>query len=221
MRTYRQPFTGEYPITQKYGEIIPGVTYNGKPHTGIDYACPYGTPILASSDGVVMFSGADVTGYGTMIIILHTADRATLYAHLSGTCVYLNQRVKQGEIIGYSGSSGNSTGAHLHFEARTKWNNWETHFDPALLPLMTVDDTIHTEQTIEPLTEGICEVCCLEAWVRDWDTVTRQYTVYQGERVYAFADVKMQNGLPYYFIGAGRCIAQYDVDGTQIIRKVE
>ena len=44
--SYRQPFVGDYPITQKYGEIIPGVTLNGKPHTGIDYGCPMHTKIL-------------------------------------------------------------------------------------------------------------------------------------------------------------------------------
>ena len=71
------------------------------------------------------------------------------------------------------------------------------------------------------MTEGVCEVCCSAAFVRDWETVTRQYMVYEGEKLYIFPDVKMQNGLPFYFIGANRCIAQYDVDGTQIIRKVE
>ena len=217
MRTYRQPFTGEYPITQGYGETIT----DPKGHTGIDYGCPYGTPILASSDGIVMFAGWDNTGYGNCVIIMHTADCATLYAHLSSISVWNNQKVHQGDVIGYSGSTGNSTGAHLHFEARTKWNDYDSNFDPMLLPLMTVDDSLHTEQKIEPLTEGVCEVCCSAAFVRDWSTVTRQYMVYEGEKLYIFPDVKMQNGLPFYFIGANRCIAQYDVDGTQIIRKVE
>lgn len=147
MTTYRQPFKGEYPITQKYGEVIPGVTYNNQPHTGIDYGCPMNTPILASADGIVMFAGVDNTGYGTMVIIMHKADKSTLYAHLSATCVWENQKVKQGDVIGYSGTSGNAKGPHLHFEARTKWNDWKTHFDPMLLPLMTVDNVHHTERT--------------------------------------------------------------------------
>ena len=145
MRTYRQPFVGEYPITQGYGETIT----DPKGHTGIDYGCPYGTPILASSDGIVMFAGWDNTGYGNCVIIMHTADCATLYAHLSSISVWNNQKVHQGDVIGYSGSTGNSTGAHLHFEARTKWNDYKTHFDPMLLPLMTVDDTFHTERTLK------------------------------------------------------------------------
>lgn len=144
---YRQPFSGEYPITQKYGEIIPGVTYKELPHTGIDYSCPVGTPILASADGIVMKADWDVNGYGRCVIILHDATHATLYAHLSEIKVYVNQKVKQGDVIGLSGSSGNSTGPHLHFEARKTWNNYKTHFDPALLPLMCmVDAPSYTER---------------------------------------------------------------------------
>lgn len=149
MITFRQPFQGEYPITQKYGEIIPGVTFQGKPHSGIDYGCPMNTPVLASAGGTVIFAGADTTGYGMMVIILHKADRATLYAHLSSIAVYTNQKVQQGDIIGYSGISGNATGPHLHFEARTKWNDYRTHFDPMSLPLMAVDDSAETSKNFD------------------------------------------------------------------------
>ena len=146
MITFRQPFSGEFPITQKYGEVIPGVTYKGLPHTGIDYGCPTGTPILASADGIVMKADWDINGYGRCVIILHDAGHATLYAHLSEIKVYLNQKVKQGDVIGLSGFTGNSTGPHLHFEARKTWNNYKTHFDPMLLPLMSVDDYLHPER---------------------------------------------------------------------------
>ena len=206
MITYRQPFRGEYPITQKYGEVIPGVTYNDQPHTGIDYGCPYGTPILASADGIVMFAGADSTGYGTMIILMHTADRATLYAHLSGTCVWLNQKVKQGDIIGYSGTSGNSTGPHLHFEARTQWNDWKTHFDPMLLPLMTVDDTLHTERTDLKgadafefgETLSIVAPAGAKAFNNDFSTFN---ILNPGTEMLYFGDTKAHNGYTYL-----RCI---------------
>lgn len=137
---FRQPFLGDYPISQKYGEIVPGVTYQNKPHTGIDYACPEGTKILASADGEVMFASWEPTGYGYCVIIRHTPDRSTLYAHLEGPTVRVGQRVQQGAVIGISGRTGYATGPHLHFEARRIWNNYQTHFDPMLLPLMNFAD---------------------------------------------------------------------------------
>lgn len=140
--SYRQPFKGDYPITQAYGVVIPGVTYKNRPHSGIDYGCPKGTPILASNDGVVVFSDFDNSGFGHLVTIQHNDGNATLYAHLSSRSVVLRQKVQQGEVIGYSGSTGNSTGPHLHFEARRQWNKWDSHFDPMLLPLVCIDDSI-------------------------------------------------------------------------------
>lgn len=135
---YRQPFSGEWPITQYYGETI-----TSSFHTGIDYGCPIGTAIMASADGVIRFSGFDKTGYGYCVIIEHDVTHATLYAHLSMLrFMTIGKKVEQGEVIGYSGNTGNSTGPHLHFEARSKWNDFRTHFDPMKLPMMSVDDYI-------------------------------------------------------------------------------
>lgn len=133
---YRQPFKKEWPITQKYGEKI---TSNF--HTGIDYGCPFGTSILASEDGIVMYAGWDKTGYGNVVIIRHKSN-STLYAHLSDIHVFVGEKVNRGSLIGHSGSTGNSTGPHLHFEARKIWNDYKSHFDPMLLPLSSVDDTV-------------------------------------------------------------------------------
>ena len=135
--TYRQPFIGEWPITQGYGEKITSGF-----HTGIDYGAPMGTEILASADGEVMSAGWDTTGYGLCVIIKHTSDRSTLYAHLSKIYVSKGEKVKQSQPIGLSGKSGNSTGPHLHFEARHVWSDWTSHFDPMALPLMSIDDSI-------------------------------------------------------------------------------
>lgn len=140
MIVFRQPFRGDYLITQKYGEVIPGVTYQGKPHTGIDYGCPDGTEILASADGVVKLAEFDNSGYGYVVIIRHNDGRATLYAHLGQILCHTNQSVKQGNIIGTSGSTGNVTGPHLHFEARKEWYNHLTHFNPMDLPLTNFSD---------------------------------------------------------------------------------
>lgn len=223
MITYRQPFSGEYPITQRYGEIVPGVTVNNAPHTGIDYGCPVGTPILASADGIVMQAGWDSTGYGLMIIIRHPDGKATLYAHLSEIFVTVNAKVEQGQKIGLSGDSGYVTGAHLHFEARENWYNYLSHRDPiTFLPLQSVDDsTTHTEQQSakELLPEGIYTVICSVAWVRNWDTMQRMYYIPKGTKLYIFPEIKYHDGLPFHYIGANRGIAEYDTDGTEMIGK--
>ena len=144
--SYRQPFSGSWPITQYYGETV-----TSSFHTGIDYGCPLGTAIMASEAGVIRYAAFDQTGYGYCVIIEHDVKHATLYAHLcSIRFAIIGKKVQQGEVIGYSGNSGNSTGPHLHFEARTIWNDFRTHFDPFKLPLMTVYDTISDYVSSEP-----------------------------------------------------------------------
>lgn len=129
---YRQPFEGSYEITQAYGEKVTSAF-----HTGIDYGTPVGTPILASEAGTVAFSGWDNTGYGNTVILQHGDGKATLYAHLQGieAGIAVGVKVERSQVIGKSGSTGNSTGPHLHFEARTQALNYKTHFDPMSLPL--------------------------------------------------------------------------------------
>lgn len=128
---YRQPFEGSYPITQLFGEK----TTDPTGHTGIDYGCQERTPILASEAGTVKFAGWDNTGYGYCVIIQHADGNATLYAHLKMVAVKAGQKVERSQVIGYSGTTGNSTGPHLHFEARHTWNDYKSHFDPMELPL--------------------------------------------------------------------------------------
>lgn len=147
--TYRQPFEGYWPITQKYGEKL-----TSQFHTGIDYGCPEGTPILASNDGTVMTAKTDQSpngGYGKYIVIQHRDGRATLYAHLNRFSVYSGQVVKQSTVIGYSGNTGNSTGPHLHFEARKVWNDYRTYFDPMELPLISMIQPAQTPDILKPV----------------------------------------------------------------------
>jgi len=86
-------------------------------HLGIDIAAGTGAPIYASDSGVVTFSGW-YGSYGNMIMIDHQNGYFTVYAHLSAINVYCGSGVYQGQVIGYAGSTGNSTGPHLHFEVR-------------------------------------------------------------------------------------------------------
>ncbi|MDE6652872.1 MAG: M23 family metallopeptidase, partial [Muribaculaceae bacterium] len=90
-----------------------------KPHEGIDYSAPDGTPVYATGCGTVMFAGWR-NGYGYTIDIDHGFDYLTRFAHLSSMCVSEGQKVVRGQEIGAVGSTGKSTGPHLHYEVRYK-----------------------------------------------------------------------------------------------------
>ncbi|WP_373693885.1 M23 family metallopeptidase [Parafrankia sp. BMG5.11] len=83
----------------------------------MDLAAPSGTPVFATSDGIVDASGWS-GGYGLLVAVSHTGGLQTRYAHLSRLNVAQGQQVRRGEVIGYVGSTGNSTGPHLHYEIR-------------------------------------------------------------------------------------------------------
>ncbi|MEA3326269.1 MAG: peptidoglycan DD-metalloendopeptidase family protein [Chloroflexota bacterium] len=87
-------------------------------HLAIDIASAMGAPIYAADSGVVVFAGWDSNGYGNVIMIDHQNGYHTLYAHLSTLYVSCGSSAYQGQVIGYAGSTGNSTGPHLHFEVR-------------------------------------------------------------------------------------------------------
>ncbi|MDP9070421.1 MAG: M23 family metallopeptidase, partial [Actinomycetota bacterium] len=89
----------------------------GRFHYGIDIAAPAGTPIAASKGGVVAFAGW-MNGYGNFVLIDHGGGMVTGYAHQSRLAVGKGQDVGQRQTVGYVGSTGNSTGNHLHFEVR-------------------------------------------------------------------------------------------------------
>ena len=90
-----------------------------RPHRGVDYAAPRGTPIKASGDGKVIFRGTK-SGYGKTVILAHGGNITTLYAHMNGFVrnVKVGTRVRQGQTIGYVGATGMVTGVHLHYEYR-------------------------------------------------------------------------------------------------------
>ena len=109
-------------ITQLFGPS----TYDFEPpfqgfphfHTGIDLAAPMNTPVYAAGDGVVVAATASDAGYGNHIVIAHDGHTLTLYGHLAVMGVKPGDPVKQGQLIGLVGSTGNSTGPHTHFEVR-------------------------------------------------------------------------------------------------------
>lgn len=94
--------------------------YGGYPHfhTGMDLVEPFGSPVFAADDGIVALVGSSTNGYGNYVVIAHSGGLDTLYGHLSTALVSVGQQVTQGTPVGLEGSSGNSTGPHLHFELR-------------------------------------------------------------------------------------------------------
>lgn len=106
-------------VTSSFGERTDPFSDDGEGefHTGIDIAAPSGTAIHATGDGVVISAGWS-TGYGREVVLDHGHGITTLYAHMSSMTVVPGETVSRGEVIGYVGVSGRSTGAHLHYEVR-------------------------------------------------------------------------------------------------------
>jgi murein DD-endopeptidase MepM/ murein hydrolase activator NlpD len=102
-------------ITSSFGERLDPINGEGAFHAGIDIAAPFGTPVRAPADGIVLKAGF-ANGYGREIVIDHGNGIQTLYGHLSGFAVTDGERVRRGQVIGYLGDSGHSTGPHLHYE---------------------------------------------------------------------------------------------------------
>ncbi len=90
----------------------------GKLHDGIDIRAPRGTPVKAADKGSVVYVSEDFRKYGRIIILKHTKDYYTVYAHNKKNMVKLGESVSRGERIATVGRSGNATGNHLHFEVR-------------------------------------------------------------------------------------------------------
>jgi murein DD-endopeptidase MepM/ murein hydrolase activator NlpD len=104
-------------VTGSFGERIDPFNGEGAFHSGVDIGSSYGHAIVAPADGVVTLTDT-MGGYGKTIMIDHGSGISTRYGHLSGFAVTSGQRVQRGEIIGYVGESGRSTGPHLHYEVR-------------------------------------------------------------------------------------------------------
>lgn len=113
-------------VASGFGYRIDPVYKTVKLHAGLDFAAPQGTPIYATADGVVRLAGNTGNGYGNHVIINHGYGYETLYGHQYRIKAKVGQRVKRGELIGWVGNTGKSTGPHLHYEVRKN----KRHIDP-------------------------------------------------------------------------------------------
>lgn len=117
------PYSGGFgrpaagPITSRFGVRFHPISKRTRMHNGVDIGAGFGAPIRAAAGGEVLSAGWN-GGYGKCIILLHGGDVTTLYGHCSSLAVRAGQQVRRGQVIGYVGSTGHSTGPHLHFEVR-------------------------------------------------------------------------------------------------------
>jgi murein DD-endopeptidase MepM/ murein hydrolase activator NlpD len=131
MPILQKPLKGNPPITQLYGENPQNYPATHG-HNGIDWGIPNGTLVYAAQDGLVTVAALDMAGYGNHVRIQHS-DCLTIYGHLQSWSVKRDDKVRAGDLIGYSDNTGNSTGPHLHFEVRLG-STVQTCTDP--LPLL-------------------------------------------------------------------------------------
>ncbi|WGV27290.1 M23 family metallopeptidase [Halotia branconii] len=142
------PLSVAAPITSLFGWRVHPITGDRRFHAGTDLGAPLGTPVLAAEKGQV--ETADwMGGYGLAVTINHTSAQQTLYGHMSEIFVQPGQMVQPGTVIGRVGSTGNSTGPHLHFEVRHLTQNGWVAVDPGVQLQVALGQLVQTLQTAQ------------------------------------------------------------------------
>jgi murein DD-endopeptidase MepM/ murein hydrolase activator NlpD len=125
------PLSSPAPITSPFGWRTHPITGSRRFHAGLDIGAPMGAPVVAAASGTVVSAGWN-GGYGKAITIQHNGVQQTLYGHLSEVFVQPGQTIERGTVIGRVGSTGNSTGPHLHFESRMSTSDGWVSVDPGV-----------------------------------------------------------------------------------------
>ncbi len=107
-------------IASGFGYRIDPVYKDRRLHAGLDFTAPTGTPIYATADGIIKDAGFNTGGYGNRVVINHGFGYETIYAHMYRIKARIGAKIKRGEIIGYVGNTGKSTGPHCHYEVHKK-----------------------------------------------------------------------------------------------------
>jgi murein DD-endopeptidase MepM/ murein hydrolase activator NlpD len=132
------PVTGAA-ISSGFGWRVHPITGQRKLHKGIDFAAPTGTPIFAAAEGVVTYAGWTDDGYGNVVELRHQNGELTLYAHTNKVYVAKGQTINKGQAIAEVGSTGRSTGPHLHFEIQPDGRTSVDPMDYLQLRQVTLD----------------------------------------------------------------------------------
>jgi murein DD-endopeptidase MepM/ murein hydrolase activator NlpD len=130
-RTPTGPVRFYHPVPGPIGDPFGAPREGGRKHSGVDFPVAYGTLVEAAGVGTTVFAGYNSGGYGNLVVIQHRLGYSTWYAHLSRITTWAGEHVQGGTRIGYVGSTGHSTGPHLHFEVRI--NNVPVNPVPYLL----------------------------------------------------------------------------------------
>lgn len=112
-----KPIKDNYRISSNFGNRYHPIDKKNKFHSGVDLATDYATKIIATGEGTVVFAGYR-GGYGKCVIIDHLYNYQTIYAHMTLYYTKKNKKIKKGQVIGFVGSTGKSTGNHLHYEIK-------------------------------------------------------------------------------------------------------
>ena len=219
------PLMGDYPITQNFGDNQYDYSQFGLPsHNGTDFGCPTNTPVYAMFAGTVGKLGFDPVGYGNYVRLNHSWGR-TIYAHLTQYLVTLGQPIKAGEILGRSGSTGYSSGPHLHAEMRL--NGLESngyngavdlvpYLNGTISPIPPEDAVVPIVEPVEPIVAadyGIARVLSDNLNVRDMPSVDGALLgMLPRDFVFAWLNQKtMFDGSVWLEIGNGiYCASVYD-----------
>lgn len=231
---------GENKISQKFGGNPDGYPdYYSKfgfpGHNGIDIAGFKGTPVRATIDILIGYAAWDATGFGNLAVGTDATGRKHYFAHLDMIAVKVGDQVKQGQVIGTMGNTGNvisgpySDGTHLHYGIRlSKWDKndpWKGWIDP--LPLLNAADV-----SIPAPTAVTAESESAAGWaeiVNEWGANVRtgpavdpaKTWLPKGVRVYKIGRASVANGLVWEEISGGLFVARTDSAGTVLLQDVE
>lgn len=144
----RMPFLGDFRISKLYGTPPPkGVTYSAGKHPGIDLVGVTDKLVRAVNNGTVHKAGYDYDGWGKYIVIRQDDGLFAIYAHLKSAYKGAGSFVRAGETIGVEGSTGKSTGSHLHFELRKNYGDKYSTIDPA--PYLGIENAVGMAKVVD------------------------------------------------------------------------